>query len=237
MNERLRKPEEIIEEFFKSVQRYIQNLTITKNNLMDGLYAFANKAWEVPKKYKGNSSQMGFIAEYLVFETVKQYIAKKNNFFFSPIVRTKTSDGRVETNYFVDDLDKPKHFLCQGLQISDAGLVELGLQKINKAYDVTYLIKKDVWLVKSIFEIKSYFDYPGLKGDIDRLTFAEKSYHLDENFALVFVGFRNKDTLSNKEKELINTFTKVKSHFCVLPGEKDQELRNYLLEEVLNFIS
>jgi len=237
VNEFLRKPEEIIEEFFRSVQKYIKNLIDKKRNLIGGLNDFFHEAWQVPKEYKGNSSQMGFIPEYLVFETVKQYVAKKKKFSFFPIARAKISGGNVETNYFVDNPDNPMHLLCHGLRVHDTNLVKLDLCRINYSHDITYLIKKNVWQVKAIFEIKSYFDYPGIKGDIERLIFAERNYHLAENFALVFVGFRNKDSLSNKERELINTFTKVKSHFCVLPGEKDQGLRNYLLEEVLNFIS
>lgn len=237
MNERLRKPEEIIEEFFKSVQRYIQNLIITKKNLIGGLNDFFHEAWQVPKEYKGNSSQMGFIPEYLVFETVKQYVAKKKKFSFLPIARAKMSGGNVETNYFVDNPDNPMHLLCHGLRVHDTNLVKLGLCRINYSHDITYLIKKNVWQVKAIFEIKSYFDYPGIKGDIERLIFAEKNYPLDENFAFVFVGFRGTNSLSKKERELISTFTKEKNHYCVLPGDKDPELKNSLLEEVLNFMS
>ena len=237
MNELLQKPEEIIEEFFMSVQRYIQNLIVTKENLMDGLYNFANEAWKVPKKYKGNSSQMGFIPEYLVFETIKQYIAKKNNFFFLPIVRTKTSDGSIETNYFVDDFDNPNYLISQGLSIREPLSAKLGLPNIKNFHDISYLLKKKEWKVKTIFEIKSYFDTPSLKGDLDRLIYAEKNYPLAEDFAIVFVGFKIKNWLSNKERELINLFTKEKNHFCVIPGDKDPKLRNSLLEEVLNFMS
>lgn len=215
-----KKPEEIIEEFFNSVQQYVQNLIIRKINLMNGLYDFHSKAWEIPKKYKGNSGQMGFIPEYLVFESVKQFIEKNNNFSFLPYVRSKTWDEDIETYYFVDDLDKPKHLLCQGLQISDTELAELGLQQINRAHDITYLIKKDGWPVKAIFEVKSSFELSSLKGDIDRLIFAERNYNLAKNFALIFVGFKDTNNLSKKERELISAFTKSKNHFCVFSREK-----------------
>ena len=145
MNNIEKNPEEIIEEFFNSMQRYVQNLIVKKKNLIGGLYDFFHEAWQIPKEYKGNSSQMGFIPEYLVFETVQQYVAKKKKLTFLPIIRTKTSDGNVETNYFVDDPDNPMHLLCQGLKVHDTRLAELGLQEINKAYDMTYLIKKDAY--------------------------------------------------------------------------------------------
>ena len=47
-------PEKIMGEFFNSMQKYVQNLMITNNDLMNGLYNFHSKAWEVPKKYKSN---------------------------------------------------------------------------------------------------------------------------------------------------------------------------------------
>lgn len=237
MNEHLQKPEEIIGEFFKSVQRYIQNLIVTKENLMDGLYNFANEAWKVPKKYKGNSSQMGFIPEYLVFESVRQFIERNSNISFLPYVRSKTWDGKIETYYFVNDLNDPCCLLSQGLSIRDTSLAKLGLPYIKYFHDIVYLVKKKRWNVKAIFETKGYFEFPGLKGDIDRLIFAEKNYPLEDNYALVFVGFKPQDLLTKKEKELTSAFTKEKNHFCVIPGEKDPELRNSLLEEVLNFMS
>jgi len=83
------KPECIIEEFFKSIQKYVNEAIIERINLMDSLYDFSMKSWEIPKKYKGSSSQMGFIAEYLVFEAVKQYIAEENKISFFPVVPQK----------------------------------------------------------------------------------------------------------------------------------------------------
>jgi hypothetical protein len=44
MNNIIKKPERIIEEFFRSIQEYVQNLVIAKNNLMNGLYDFAHEA-------------------------------------------------------------------------------------------------------------------------------------------------------------------------------------------------
>jgi hypothetical protein len=73
-----RSPEEIIESFFNSMKEYIQDLIDTKRNIMKGLYEFTRKSWEIPKKYKGNSSQMGFIAEYLILETLKLWMERKN---------------------------------------------------------------------------------------------------------------------------------------------------------------
>jgi len=137
------KPECIIEEFFKSIQKYVNEAIIERINLMDSLYDFDMKSWEIPKKYKGSSSQMGFIAEYLVFEAVKQYIAEENKISFFPVVRTKTSEKNVETYYFVNDRDNPKHLLCHGLQVYDTLTTTFGLPKINYAHDITYLIKSD----------------------------------------------------------------------------------------------
>ena len=233
MNNFEKKSEEIIEELFKSMQRYVQNLINSKSNLMNGLYDFANKAWEVPKKYKGNSKQMGFIPEYLVFETVKQYIKKKRNFSFISLIRSKIGDGRVETIYFVNDLDNPTNLISQGLSISEPLLVELGLPYIKKSYDVIYLIKKKDWKIRAIFEVKGFFESPSLKSDIERLTFAEENYPLDENYALVFVGFKIQDSLSKEERKAFNIFAKEKNHFCIIPGEKNPELGNSWLEEVL----
>jgi len=226
-----KNPEEIIGGFFNSIKDYILELIDSKTNIMDGLYEFAHQSWEIPKKYKGNSSQLGFVAEYLVFETVKQHIERRTGISFLTKVRTKTFNGADETYYFLNNRNDPSHLLCQGLRINDTGL---GLPNLVYAHDISYLIKESNWLVKAIFEVKSFFDFPSLKEDIKKLEFAEKNYPLDKNYALVFVGFKN--VLSRKEKELISKFTIENNHYCVLPGKRKSEIGNSLLEEVLNLI-
>jgi hypothetical protein len=227
-----RSPEEIIGSFFNSMKDYIQDLIDTKRNIMNGLYKFNQKSWEIPKKYKGNSSQMGFIAEYLIFETLKLWMQRKKGISFSTKVRTRTGNNLEETNYFVDDSkNAPVHLLCQGLRVRRN---DLKLPYLKYAHDITYLIKKRNWLVKAIFEVKSFFDSPSLKGDIEKLEYGEKYYLLERDYVLVFVGFKN--TISNTEKEYISKFTRVKNHYCILPVDKNPKIGNSLLEEVLELM-
>ena len=224
------KPGKILEDFFESIQFYVRDLINEEKNLMDGLTNFVIKAWEVQKKFKGNSDLMAFIPEYLVFETVKQYIGIRKHISFLPLVRTRTFEGLEETDYFIDSQEEPTHLLCQGLRIHSDKTPILKLPKLDYAHDICYLIKKNDWLVKAIFEAKSYFDTPGLEGDIMRLSHAEQKYPLAENFALVFVGFKRQDWITKKEKTLISSFTEENNHFCVLPGEINSVLGNSRLE-------
>lgn len=232
-----KKPESILEDFFISVQQYIQDLIEEEADLMAGLTDFVTNAWEVPKEYKGQSGQMGFIPEYLIFETIKQYVGKKNNFAFVPFIRSKTFEDQIETNYFVDSHDNPIYLLCQGLRIHSDISNLAGLPKLDYAHDVSYLTKENVWSVKAIFEVKSYFETPSLEEDLNRLKHAEKNYPLTENYILVFVGFKKQDWLTKKEIELIRTFCMANNHYCVLPGDINNALGNSSLEKILNLIS
>lgn len=236
MKSSLKKPESILEDFFQSVQQYIHTLLNEDKNLIKGVSDFVTNAWEIPKEYKGQSGQMGFIPEYLIFETVKQYIEKKKKLTFLPLLRTTTFEGLVETNYFVDAKDNPTHLLCQGLRPINPRSIPLELPNLDRAHDVTYLIKKNGWLVKAIFEVKSYFETPSLEGDLNRLRHAEMKYPLSDNYALVFVGLKKQAWLAKKERELISKFTKENHHFCILPGENDPSLGNSQLEAILNFL-
>jgi len=225
-------PEEIIGGFFNSVKQYIHDLIDTKRNIMKGLCEFNQISWKIPKKYKGNSSQMAFVAEYLVFETVKSWIERKKGISFSTKARTRTSNNLEETYYFVDnDKVDPSHLLCQGLRVRGN---DLKLPNLNYAHDVTYLVKKKDWLVKAVFEIKSFFDSIALKGDIKKLEDGEKLYQLDRDYALIFVGFN--ETISDSEKEILSKFTRVKNHYCVLPCGERRELGFSRLEEVLELL-
>lgn len=226
----------IIKEFFDSTQFYIRDLLEDEASLMDGLTDFVNKAWEVPKRYKGHSGQMGFIPEYVVFETAKQFIAKENDLSFVPLIRTKTFEGYEETNYFVDSQENPVHLLCQGLRVYGNKSAYLYLPTLNYAHDVAYLINKKDWLVRAIFEVKSFFETPSLEEDLKRLKYAKERYSLSENCAFVFVGFKKQDWLTEKERELIKAFTKENNHFCVLPGDINPELSNSNLEQILKTI-
>jgi hypothetical protein len=214
------------------MKEYIQDLIDTERNIMERLYEFNQKSWKIPKKFKGNSSQMGFIAEYLIFETVKSWMERKKGISFSTKVRTRTGDNLEETYYFIDnDKGDPNHLLCQGLRVRGNAL---RLPDLKYAHDIAYLIKKRDWLVKAVFEIKSFFDSPSLKGDIEKLEYGETHYPLDRDYVLVFVGFKEKP--SDAEGEYISKFTRVKNHYCILPGKKDPELGNSLLEEVLELL-
>jgi len=232
-----KKPESILEDFFISVQQYIQGLIEEEADLMAGLTDFVTKAWEVPKEYKGQSGQMGFIPEYLVFETVKQYLASKKNMFFMPLVRSRTIEGHVETNYFVDSKDDPRNLLCQGLRTHGDIPNLTGLPILDYAHDVFYLARENVWSVKAIFEVKGYFGTPNLEEDLNRLKHAEKNYPLSENYTLVFVGFKKQDWLTKKERELIRTFCITNNNYCVLPGDTNYALGNSSLNKILNLIS
>jgi hypothetical protein len=236
MNNSKKEPGAILKEFFNSVQFYIQGLIEDKANLMDGLTHFVNKAWEVPKKYKGHSGQMGFIPEYVVFETVRQIIAKKNAISFLPVIRTKTFKGLEETYYFVDSEENPRHVICQGLRVYGIKSTPLDLPRLNCAHDIVYLIKNKDWRVRAIFEVKGFFETPSLEKDMERLKQAEESYPLAENCAFVFVGFKRQDWLTAKERELFRDFTRDKNHFCVLPGNINHELGNSYLEQILSTI-
>ena len=236
MNKGLKNNEKIIEHFFQSTQRYVQDCLLDGDDLMQALCIIVHKAWEIPKKYKGNSNQMGFISEYLIFETIKQYVCKKKRVSFLAIERTRTSKGLIESNYFVDSLVNPCFLICQGLRIRKNESVKLDLPNTRYAHDIVYLVKEDGWFVKAIFEVKSFYDRPGLEKDISRLIFAENNYPLADNSALVFVGFKSREDITSKEKELMKVFTKGKNHFCILPGEKDPELGNSKLEEILAYV-
>jgi hypothetical protein len=83
---------------------------------MECLKVFQEAAWDIPKQFKGNSGQIGFIPEYLVFELIKRAIEKKGN-VFKQEDRTRLADGRSETFYFVDPNENPTRMLIQGLKI------------------------------------------------------------------------------------------------------------------------
>lgn len=125
------KPESILGDSFVSIQQYIQDLIEKEADLMTGLTNFVTAAWEVPKKYKGHSGQMGFIPEYLVFETLRQYIAKKNKIAFFHLIRSKTLAGIEETYYFVDSIKSPTHQLCQGLRVYEDKEKFLNLPRLD----------------------------------------------------------------------------------------------------------
>lgn len=181
---------------------------------MDCLLAYYQEAWKVPKRFKGNSAAMGFVPEFLIFETVKQHLKKKYKSNFNIKDRTKTSGGLTETAYFVDE-PEARHLLVQGLRI---GANEHGFPPTDCQHDVAYMVKDGIWKAKAIIEVKGYYESASLKGDIEKLENAEKKYSKTDDCALAFVGFIRSSEVSRPAKAVIRPFVAKKKPLLYIPG-------------------
>ena len=218
---------EIIESFFKQTRDYVAQVLRSNDDYMKSLHAYYERAWTVPKNFKGNSSGMGFVPELLVFEAVRQHLEKKYGFSFSGSSRSMTSDNRTETAYFVDG-NEPTRLLVQGLRIRSN---PYGYPPTDFQHDVTYLVKDTTWKVKAVIEVKGYFESSSLKGDIDKLEHAEKSYPNADEALFAFIGFAS---LSGPARAIIRPFAEKKSHYIVLPGICDPAIGIIKLEDLLD---
>jgi hypothetical protein len=122
--------------------------------------------------------------------------------------------GDTETNYFVDDLNNLSHLIAQGLSIRESSSTKVSQPKMKYSHDSIYLVKKKEWNIRAVFQVKSFFEFPSLKGDTDKLSSAEKNkkYPLDEKFGLVFFGFKKQKWLSKK----VTTTSKTLSWYCLI---------------------
>jgi hypothetical protein len=202
----------ILEYFFKQTRDFVGKVLSSNENYMDCLYDFYFQAWKVPKPFKGNSSGMGFVPEYLIFEIVKQYLEKKYDFVFRPVPRSYTGN-QEETFYFLDKPEEPRRLLVQGLKIGED---EHRFHKTNAQHDITYQVKEGEWRIKAIIEVKGFVDFPSLRDDLKKLQDASSS---NNDCLFAFIGFNMPGTSSELLIDLIDVFTGKKNHFLILPGE------------------
>jgi len=193
---------------------------------MNRLLDYYHQAWKVPKTFKGNSSGMGFVPEYLIFEIVKQYLEKKNKFNFHPVPRSYTGN-QEETYYFLDNPAEPHRLLTQGLKIrEDANR----FYKTNSQHDITYQVKEAEWQNKAIIEVKGFVDFPSLRDDLKKLQAAD----LDNKDCLfAFIAFNMPGVSSESLTDLIEIFTEKKNHYFVLPGEPPPGIKISSLKTLL----
>jgi hypothetical protein len=221
--------ESIFNTFFDQTKAYVARMLTSQGGYMDCLKAYYDGAWSVPKKYKGNSGAMGFVPEYLVFETVRQYLEKKYGIAFRKKERTYTA-GQVETFYFVDDLADPQRLLVHGLRIRRDSF---GFPPTDYQHDITYAVREGEWRVKAVVEVKGFFDGPSLRADLGKLEAAERKYSKADDCSFAFVGFIPSSNLPGPMKENIKRFVARRNHSVVLPGAVDPELGNTRLEDLL----
>lgn len=222
--------QEIIKSFYLQTKTYVGKVIASNDNYMDCLLDYYRQAWTVPKEFKGNSTAMGFVPEYLIFEIVKQYLEKKYGFAFRSEIRSRTS-SHIETLYFVDESKEPNRLLVQGLRI---GANEHGFHQTDCQHDITYQVKYGNWQVKAIIEVKGFFETTSLRGDIIKLESAEKKYKKTEDCLFCFLGFIKSENLSSPSKEVIRSFVRQNNHFFISPGEINPDIGNSSLKDLLD---
>jgi len=225
--------EEILKSYFDQTAEYISGVFNSGDDYMDYLRNYYVQAWKVPKIYKGNSSGMGFVPEFLIFEVVKKHLENKYKIKFKILERTRISSDFLETAYFIDNDIDPKFLLIQGVKIREN---KFGFPLTNYQHDVTYAVKDGTWKIKAVFEVKGYYESSSLKGDIDRLVYAENNYVRVEDCVFAFVGFIRSSEISKPAKERIRDFVNGKNHFFISPGEIILDVGNTSLEKVLDRI-
>jgi len=221
---------DVLRSYFERTQAYIAKGLASGDDLMDCLHAYYQEAWKLPKQFKGNSAAMGFVPEFLVFETVKQYLEAKYAVNFRPLDRGRISGGQTETAYFIDG-PEPKRLLVQGLRI---GKNEHGFPPTEFQHDVTYMVKNGIWRVKALVEVKGYFESASLKGDLEKLENAEKTYSLAEDPVFAFVGFIRSSELSRPARRIIGSFVEKGNNLCISPGRVDPEIKNSAFRNFLD---
>ena len=222
--------EDVLRSYFEQTQAYIAKGLASGDDLMDCLLAYYQEAWKVPKQFKGNSAAMGFVPEFLIFETVKQHLEAKYGVNFSPLDRGRISGGQTETAYFVDG-PEPKRLLVQGLKI---GKNDHGFPPTDFQHDITYMVKKGIWRVKALVEVKGYFESASLKGDLEKLENAEKNYVLADDPVFAFVGFIRSPELSRPARRIIGSFVEKGNNLFISPGGVDPEIKNSPLRSLLD---
>lgn len=212
---------DVLRSYFEQTQAYIAKGLASRDDLMDCLLAYYQEAWKVPKEFKGNSVAMGFVPEFLIFETVRQHLEAKYGVNFSPLDRGRISSGQTETAYFVDG-PEPKRLLVQGLRI---GKNEYGFPPTDFQHDITYVVKNGIWRVKALVEVKGYFESTSLKGDLEKLENAEKTYSLAEDPIFAFIGFIRSSELSKPVRRIIGSFVEKGNNLFISPGGVDPEIK------------
>jgi len=221
--------ESIFTTFFDQTKTYVARMMASRDAYMDCLKSYYDGAWSVPKEYKGNSGAMGFVPEFLIFDTVRQYLEKKYDLAFQKEERTRTA-GQIETVYFVDDPENPKRLLVHGLRIRRN---PFGFLLTDYQHDITYAIREGDWKVKTVVEVKGFFDGPSLRADLGKLEAAEREYSKTDDCSFAFVGFIPSSNLSSSVKRTIQQFRTGENHGVILPGAIDPELGNSRLEDLL----
>jgi len=220
----------ILTDFFKQTRKYVGSVLASGESYMDGLNKYCQEAWAIPKDFKGNSSNMGFVPELLIFEALKQKLEEKYQIILKPKVRKQTAE-KTETCYFVDKADNPCRLLVQGLRIAKGEDLSGALPPTSYAHDITYLIKGITWKVKSVVEVKGFFDVTSLTADLNKLMHAETNYQKTEDYVFAFVGFSTNEPLSESVRKALIRFVGRKNSFLILSGPKNPEIRNSTLNE------
>lgn len=218
---------EIFDSFFKQIGELAGMALRSNENLMERLREHYIQAWVAPKKFKGNSSGMGFLPEYLIFETVKQYIEKKHGILFHPVPRTYTGN-QEETFYFLDEPGEPRRLLVQGLRINDD---PYHFHPTKYQHDITYQVRDGEWKVKAIIEVKGFVDFPSLRDDLKRLQEAEIE---SKESLFAFVGFNMPGMPPESFADYLEVFTENKNHFIILPGNPPPGIKISRLEDLLD---
>lgn len=218
---------ELFDAFFKHTGDFVGKALRSNENLMARLREYYTQAWVAPKKFKGNSSGMGFVPEYLIFETIKQYLEKMHEILFHPVPRTYTGN-QEETFYFLDKPGEPRRLLVQGLRVNDD---QNHFHPTKYQHDITYQVKDGEWKVKAIVEVKGFVDFPSLRDDLKRLQDAE-SENKESLFA--FVGFNMPGMPPESFADYLEVFTEKKNHFIILPGEPPPGIKISSLEDLLD---
>jgi len=221
---------EVLRSYFEQTRAYIAKGLASGDDLMDCLHAYYQAAWKIPKQFKGNSAAMGFVPEFLVFETVKQYLEAKYGINFRPLDRRRISSGQTETAYFVDGPER-KRLLVQGLRIRKN---EHDFPPTSFQHDITYMVKDDIWRVKALVEVKGYFESASLEGDLEKFKNAEKTYSLTEDPLFAFVGFIRSSELSKPARRIIGSFVEKGNNLFISPGGVDPEIQNSTLRSFLD---
>lgn len=229
-------PSAIMDELFESLRSLVKEILQSDRPLIDELMKARRAFWEVPKKYKGTSSQMGFFTEYLVFEVIRTSLEMRVGQPFQILERSRSQLGQNETNYFVDNVEDPTILLSHGLRIKDPIDRRWNLPDLQEAFDIALLTKESNWGVKALIEIKAFFDLPGLKGDLRRLLRAEETYALSRNPLFAFIGFveveKERTPSELKQFKLSNEYT----HFYFLPYLPQAQDEYYKADELRQFL-
>lgn len=80
MNRLKIKPESIIEEFFKSIQEYVNEAITERINLMDSLDDFSMKSWEIPKNIKAVQVRWGLLLNIWYSKRLSSILQEKIKF-------------------------------------------------------------------------------------------------------------------------------------------------------------